>query len=157
MRRGAGAALVVAAAALTIWREPQYLVAPSFWAEERMLYFARAWDAGVLAGLAQVPVGYLDLYANVATTLAAVLVRTGICSLATAPRVTVMAALLAQLLPVVLVAAATAPAWGGAWRRAAAVAIVLFGARTGALWLNTIDSQIFLGLAAVVVLLGSAR
>jgi hypothetical protein len=153
MRRAAGAALVVAAAALTIWRGPQYVVAPSFWAEEGMLFFAQAWNAGGLAGLVQRPVGYLLLYANAATTLAASLVRAGICSLETAPRVTVMAALLAQLLPIVLLAAAKAPAWGGVWRRAGAAAIVLFGTRTGGQWLNTINSQTFLALAAVVVLL----
>ncbi len=158
--RAAGAALVVVAAALTIWRAPQYVAAPSFWAEEGMLYFAPAWNAGALAGLVQRPAGYLILYANLATTLAVALVRSGICSLESAPRVTVMAALLAQLLPVVLVAAAVAPAWGetsgGIWRRAAAIAIVLFAARTGGQWLNTINSQTFLTLAAVVVLLEPA-
>jgi hypothetical protein len=155
-RRTAGAALVVAAAALTIWRAPQYVAAPSFWAEEGMLYFAPAWNAGALVGLVQRPVGYLILYANMATTLAVALVRDGVCSLESAPRVTVMAALVAQLLPVVLVAAAASPAWGGPWRRAAAIAIVLFVARTGGQWLNTINSQTFLALAAVVVLLEPA-
>jgi hypothetical protein len=157
MKRAAGAALVVAAAALTIARAPQYVVAPSFWAEEGMLYFAQAWNAGALAGLVQRPVGYVLLYANLATTLAVVLVRAGVCSLEAAPRVTVVAALLAQLLPIVLVAAARAPAWGGVWRRAAAIAIVLFGTRTGGQWLNTVNSQIFLGLATVVVLLEPAH
>jgi hypothetical protein len=156
MSRAAGAVLVVAAVALTVWRAPHYVVAPSFWAEEGMLYFAQAWNAGPLAGLLQRPAGYLTLYANLATTLAAVLVRAGVCSLEAAPRVTAMAALLAQLLPIVLVAAALAPAWGGVWRRAAAIAIVLFGTRTGGLWLNTINSQTFLALAAVVVLLEPA-
>jgi hypothetical protein len=53
MSRAAGAVLVVAAVALTIWRAPQYVVAPSFWAEEGMLYFAQAWNAGPWAGLVQ--------------------------------------------------------------------------------------------------------
>lgn len=152
-RRVAGAVLVVAAAALTVWRAPQYIAAPSFWAEEGMLYFAPAWNVGALTGLVQRPVGYLILWANLATTLAVALVRTGVCSLESAPRVTVVAALLAQLLPVVLVAAAVQPAWGGLGRRAAAVAIVLIGTRTGGQWLNTINSQFFLALATVVVLL----
>jgi len=149
-------ALVVVAALLIVWRAPQYLVAPSFWAEDGMFFFAGAWNAGPLRGLVQRPAGYLVLYANVATSLAALLVQAGVISLATAPRVTAVAALLAQLVPVVLLAFARAPAWGGWWRRAGAIAIVLFGARTGGMWLNTVNSQYFLALAAIIVLLEPA-
>ena len=44
------ASLVVASLVLTIWRAPQYLVAPSFWAEDGALYFVGAWNGGVLQG-----------------------------------------------------------------------------------------------------------
>jgi hypothetical protein len=150
---GSRVALVAGALAATVWRAPQYFDAPSFWAEEGTLFFARAWNEGPLAGLTQHPGGYVDLYPNLVTTLAASLVRSGICPLAVAPRVTVLGALAVQLLPIALLAAAASPAWDGPWRRAAAIAAVLFPARTGGLWLNTINSQFFLALAVIVILL----
>jgi hypothetical protein len=150
------AAIVGAALALTIWRAPQYLVAPNFWAEDGLLFFAGAWNQGVGAGLVQRPLGYLQLYSNLAASLAAWLVGLGVVPLEAAPRVPAIAGLVAQLAPIVLVATAAAPAWGGAWRRAAAVAIVLFGSRTGGIWLDATNGQYFLALAAVVVLLEPA-
>jgi hypothetical protein len=152
----AAASLVLASLALTIWRAPQYLVAPSFWAEDGALYFVGAWNGGVLNGLIHRPTGYLNLWANLGTSLAAWLVSIGAITMTAAPRVTAVAALVAQLAPIALVATATSPIWGGPIRRAAAVGIVLFGARTGGMWLNTINSQYFLALAAVVVLLEPA-
>ena len=152
----AGAALVVAALTLTVWRGPQYLVAPNFWAEDGTLFFAGAWHGGLLHGLVQRPAGYLLLYPNLVTSLAVGLVRSDLISLAAAPRVTAAAALLAQLLPIALLAFAAAPAWGGIVRRAAAIAAVLFGTRTGGIWLNTVNSQFFLTLAVIVVLLEPA-
>src|SRR5688572_9127050 len=59
------APLVLAAAALIVWRAPRYLVAPSFWAEDGLLFFARASNGGVLQ---ERPAGYLSLYTNLATT-----------------------------------------------------------------------------------------
>ena len=38
-------ALVVAALGLMAWRGPQYLLAPSFWAEEGAFFFTQAWTA----------------------------------------------------------------------------------------------------------------
>jgi hypothetical protein len=149
----AAASLVLASLALTIWRAPQYLVAPSFWAEDGALYFAVAWNGGVLDGLVQRPTGYVNLWANLGTWLAAWLVKAGAISMTSAPRVTAVVALVAQLVPIALVATARSPVWGGPLRRAVAVAIVLVGARTGGMWLNTINSQYFLALAAIVVLL----
>jgi hypothetical protein len=151
------ASLVVVALVLTVWRAPQYLVAPSFWAEEGALYFVGAWNGGVLNGLVHRPTGYLNLWANLATSLAAWLVSIGAITMTSAPRVTAVAALVAQLAPIALVATATSPVWGGPIRRTVAVAIVLVGARTGGMWLNTINSQYFLALAAVVVLLEPAE
>ena len=150
------ASLVLGSLALTVWRAPQYLVAPSFWAEEGMFYFAGAWNGGVLYGLVQRPTGYLNLWANLGTSLAAWLVSVGAITMTSAPRVTAIAALMAQLAPIALVATALSPVWGGGLRRAVAVAIVLVGARTGGMWLNTINSQYFLALAAIVVLLEPA-
>ena len=153
----AGCTLVVAALALIVWRGTQYLVAPSFWAEDGALFFAGAWNSGPLAGLVQRPSGYLNLYANVATSMAAWLAGSGAISLVAAPRVTAVAGLLAQLVPITLLAFATAPAWGGWLRRAIAIAVVLFGTRTGGMWLNAVNAQYFLALGAVVVLLEPAH
>jgi hypothetical protein len=153
IRLVAAASLVVASAALMVWRAPQYLTAPSFWAEDGAYYFAGAWNGGVLHGLVQRPTGYLNLWANVGTSLAAWLVSIGAIGMTSAPRVTAVLAFVAQLVPIALVATAASPIWAGAIRRTVAVAIVLVGARTGGMWLNTINSQYFLALAAVVVLL----
>lgn len=152
----AAVAIVIGALVLTVWRAPQYLVAPCFWAEDGLFYFAGAWNQSIVAGVVQRPSGYLQLYANLAASFAAWLVGLGAIPLEAAPRVIALAALAAQLLPIALVVTAAESAWGGGWRRAAAVVLVLFGPRTGGMWLNATNSQYFLALAAVVVLLEPA-
>ena len=152
-RSTSGAVLVLLSLGLTVWRGPQYLATPNFWAEDGMLFFAGAWNSGPLHGLVQLPSGYLQLLPNLATSLAAWLVRSGALSLASAPRVTAVAGLLAQLVPIAVIAFAVAPTWGGVLRRAVAIAIVLVVPRTGNIWLNTVNSQFYLALAAIVILL----
>jgi len=44
----AATALVVAALALMVWRGPQYVVAPNFWAEDGAFFFSGAWNGGPL-------------------------------------------------------------------------------------------------------------
>jgi hypothetical protein len=145
--------LLLGAAFLMALRAPVYLSAPSFWAEEGTLYFAVAWGRPLREALTYRPAGYFLLPANVATTLAAALVRAGILQLARAPQVTVLVALAVQLLPVALIAWSRAPFWGGALRRSVGIAVVLFGALTDEIWLNTINSQPWLVVVAALLLL----
>jgi hypothetical protein len=148
--------LLLGAAAVMILRAPVYFSAPSFWAEEGTLYFGLAWTHPVHEALAYRPAGYLLLCANLATTLAAALVHGGLLPLARAPLVTVLASLAVQLLPVAVIAWSRAPFWDGALRRGVGVAIVLFGALTDEIWLNTINCQPWLVVAAALLLLEPA-
>jgi uncharacterized membrane protein len=145
--------LLLAAALAMITRAPVYLTAPSFWAEEGTLYFAAAWNESLGASLVYRPAGYLLLWANIATTVAARLARGGLLSLVHAPQVTVLFALVAQLVPVAVIAWSRAPFWGGPGRRAAGVVLVITGVLTDEIWLNTVNSQPWLVLAAALLLL----
>ena len=134
-------------------RAPIYLSEPSFWAEEGSLFFAVAWEQAPRAALTYRPTEYLVWWANLATTATATLVRLGAVPLARAPLVTVCFALAAQLLPVAVIAWSRAPFWGGPLRRVVAIAIVLFGVLTDEIWLNTVNSQHWLVLAAALLVL----
>ena len=147
--------LALAAAAMAL-RAPVYLSAPSFWAEEGTLYFAFAWDHALGDALRYRPAAYLVLSANVATAVAARLVRAGLLVLEHAPHVTVLWALAVQLVPIAVIAWSRAPFWNGRLRRAAGVAIVLFGGLSDEIWLNTINSQPWLTVAAALLLLEPA-
>ena len=152
-RRAWTGVVLVAAAVLMVARAPVYVTAPSFWAEEGTLLFAFAWNHTFAAALAYRPAGYLLLYATTATAIAAQLVRAGLVALEHAPRVTVLCALAMQLVPVALIAWSRAPFWDGILRRTAGVAIVLFGALTDEVWLNTINCQPWLTIATALLLL----
>ena len=145
--------LLLAAALAMLLRAPVYVTGPSFWAEEGTLYFATAWDHSLDESLVYRPAGYLLLWANLATTAAARLVRGGVLPLTHAPQVTVLFALAVQLLPVAVIACSRAPFWGGPVRRAIGVLVVLVGVLTDEIWLNTVNSQPWLVLAAVLLLL----
>jgi hypothetical protein len=146
-------ALLAGVMLATVLRAPVYFAAPSFWAEEGTLHFAFAWGHPLAAALAYRPAGYLGLYPSLATGVVARLVRGGLVALEQAPRLTVLFALAAQLLPVALIVWSRALFWDGALRRVVGVAIVLFGALTDEIWLNTINSQSWLTVAAALVLL----
>jgi hypothetical protein len=144
--------LLLAAAAIVV-RAPVYFSTPSFWAEEGAYHFAIAWERPPLAALTYQRAGYLNLWANLATTTAARLVRAGVISLTHAPFVTVTFAFAVQLLLVALIAWSRAPFWGGPGRRIVGIVAVLAGAMTDEIWLTTINSQHWLVLASVLLLL----
>ncbi len=140
---------MLAAAAMVV-RAPVYFTAPSFWAEEGSLFHAYAfmhrWDET----LTVTPVGYYLFYANLVALLAARM------PVAIAPLVTKLLALVIQLVPVALIATSDAPLWRSPPRRALGIAAVLFGALSGEIWLATINSQFYLTLVAVLVLIEPA-
>jgi hypothetical protein len=76
-----------------------------------------------------------------------------VLSLTHAPFVTVAFALAVQLLLVALIAWSRAPFWGGPGRRMVGIVAVLAGAMTDEIWLTTINSQHWLVLAGVLLLL----
>jgi len=142
--------LVVLAAAAIVARAPVYLVAPNFWAEEGTFFYVWArthhwWETVFFA-----PAGYYLLWANVAGLLGA------LAPVVEAPLVTKLAAFAVQLVPVALIAAGEAPLWQAPWRREIGIAAVLFGSLSGEIWLATVNSQSWLALVAVLVLLEPA-
>jgi hypothetical protein len=136
-----------------VLRAPVYLSEPSFWAEDGRLFFPVAWEHSPIEGLTHRPHGYLLFSANLSTTLAAVLVRAGLLSLAQAPLVIVLCAFAVQLLPVAIIAFSRAPFWGGPVRRLLAIVAVIVGGLHHETWLNTINSQPWLVVAASLLLL----
>jgi hypothetical protein len=139
--------LAVAAMAIVL-RAPALLSGDvGFWAEEGRVYFQYAWHHGAWAALWAPHQGYFALVPNLATVLATTV------PLERAPIVTAGAAATVQLLTVALVVFSRAALLDSALRRTLGVALVLLIARTDEMWLNTINSQVYLSLAAALVLL----
>jgi hypothetical protein len=149
--------LLLGAALVMVLRAPVYFSEPSFWAEDGQLFFPVAWERPPIEGLTHHPQGYLLLWANLSTTLAAVLVRTGLLSLARAPIVIVLCAFAVQLLPAAVIAFSQAPFWGGFVRRTLAIMAVVVGGLHHETWLNTINSQPWLVVTASLLLLEPAE
>jgi hypothetical protein len=139
-------------------RAPCFFLAPRLWAEEGACYFSNAyhwahtslWYKGIFYEFG----GYLHLWANLATTVAANCV-----ALENAPYVTLLFAIVAQLLPFVIVLWSESPFWRPPGRKLAGVLILLFAPLSGEVWLNTLQNQMYFTLAALLVLLerGPAR
>jgi hypothetical protein len=146
-----GFPLLAAALAAMVWREPAYLRAPSFFAEEGNVYFVHAWMDPWPRALLGAPSGYFLLFTNVAVLLAARAVP-----LVWSPYVTTLLSLSVQMLPVVLIAFAAAPEWRSPRRKVLGVAIVLFASLSDEIWLNTINSQGYFAVAVALVLLEPA-
>jgi hypothetical protein len=141
-------AVAVALGVAAMWaRHPAFFSEPRFWAEEGTVFFARAWTTPWWRMLVAVPLQYLSLYTNLAVALAASLVP-----LERAPLVTTLAALVAQAVPLVLLATAVAPEWRDG-RRYVAMAIVLFGSLSDEIWLTSLHSHYYFTLVAFVILL----
>ncbi len=137
--------------AAVILRHPGFFTHPRFWAEEGAFYFANAAAVAHTSqwyrGLTYTLHGYLALWPNLATTIAANLVR-----LETAPMVTTLMAFVVQLLPPTLVLWGRSDLWPSAGRKLVAVAIILLAPLSAEPWLNTINSQFYLALATVLIL-----
>ena len=132
------------------WRLPTVVGEGRFWAEEGMIYYARAWHMSALDALVALHSGYLNIVANVAT-----LVASRAVALEHAPMVTAGIALLIQLLPALLLATASEP-----WLRrpaplVAAMLLTVLPVRAGELWLNSITSHFHL-MACVGLILALA-
>lgn len=151
-RRHRLAALIVflAAAALMVLRGLHLLLAPRFLAEEGRHFYAYAYHHGFLESL--VYVYPKDSYLNFATNLA-VASSAHTVALEYAPFVTTYLALLVQLLPLAILVAGDSELFPS-WREKAIVGLILSLAPTasGEVWLSSLHSQVFLGLAAFLIL-----
>lgn len=146
-----GLPLLLAAAAIlaVVFRLPDIVAEPRFWAEEARVYFAHALTARPFDALLAPQQGYFSLVPNLATWLATRV------PLARAPEVTTGIALAVQALPAVVAAFGH-----GHWvhtpaKRIAAVLIVLLVGAAGELHATTICSQFHLAVLAAVIYLDS--
>ncbi len=147
-----GLFLFLAAAAVVLLRLPALFSEPRLWAEEGGRYYATAYRYSHgpqwYLGLLNVQRGYFALWPNLATTIAA-----NLTSVENAPHVTTWVAFLGQLLPLAIIAWGKADIWKAPWRRFAGVLVYLLIPISGEIWLNTINSQFYFALAAVLALL----
>ena len=147
LRPGLVALLLLAAAAFLVLRAPRVLLEGRFWAEEGSVYFASALAGGPSA-LLRPHQGYLNLATNLATGAAAL----PFVPLEAAPRVTVLAALLVQLLPAFLLLTRRAAWLPSPSARLAAAGLALLARPSDEVWLNSANAHFFLAVAAAVLL-----
>ncbi len=146
--RGRAVTLVLLAAALFLaLRAPRVLLEGRFWAEEGTVWFTAA-RSDALGALVQPHQGYLNLAANLAAGAASL----PFVPLEAAPRVTVLAALLVQLLPAFLLMTRRAAWLPSLTARVAAVGLYLVASPSDEVWLNTVSSHFVLGVAVAVLL-----
>lgn len=139
--------ILAAACGLMALRAPLLLQQPRFWAEEGKVYFSYAYANPIWKALLAPHQGYYHLFANVATLLALLV------PVRHAPMVTTLLAFASQALPLALVLWGTAPLWRTLPRKVLVMLIILLTPSSGECWLNTINSQFYLALAAALLLL----
>jgi len=101
---------ILCAILLIVIRDVRYFTNPRFWAEEGTLHFAYSYNHPWYQALIHPQVGYLNFYPNLATVLATLV------PLEFAPLVTTLAALLVQLIPIVIILLSSSMLWKG-WLR----------------------------------------
>lgn len=137
--------------AILVWRAPRLLLAPRFWAEEGHVYFKYAWEHSFLQTLFFIywKAGYFYLSINIASAIAAHLLP-----LEYAPFATAYTALLIQLVPFVIVLFGKSTLFTSTARKITACLCFLFlPSITHHAWLNVLNSQIWFGLIALLILL----
>ncbi len=146
---GAVAPLLLATGAIlaTVYRLPELLADPRFWAEEGRVYFVHALGAPPLPALLAPHQGYYSLIPNAATWFATLI------PLERAPVVTVAIALAVQILPAVVTATGHGPWVDTPLKRTTAVLTVLLVGAAGELHATTICSQFHLAVLAAVIYL----
>ena len=146
--------VLAAVVLVTASRAPLLLLEPRLIAEEASVYLVYARDHGVLPSLLLVPTsegpaGYLHLAANLAAVLEARLF-----ALEHAAAVSTAIAYLLQLVPFALVLWGRSVAWNTDRRRLLCCLLLLFApAVSPAVWLSTINSQVFCGVSSLLLLL----
>ncbi len=139
-------------------RAPRLIFEPRLWAEEASVYLAHACSHGVLSSLLLVPTasgpsGYFNLPANLAATLSVHLFAPE-----QAAAVALAVAFLLQLLPFALVLWGRSRFWSSPARRVVVCALFLFAPPVRPdVWLSPINSQVFCGIAGLVILTEDLR
>lgn len=141
---------VLALLVLSVVRSPDLLTEPRFWAEEASVHFRYAfhhpwWDSVIFV---YQRTGYLHLFANVTALLATWV------PMVHAPAVTTFLTLSALL--VIVWHILDTPSWLSSHLGHQVIVAAFFlmaPTATGEVWLNTINFQVYLGMAAGIILL----
>lgn len=144
-RHGVRVVLFLAVVLFIVWRQPELLTVPRFWAEEGTNYFAYAHTHSWWENLLHPQFGYYTLYNAIATSLAAA------APLEYAPAVTTWLALGVQAGVSAAVLWWRLPLLPALWQRA----VVAFGIQFLAysrIWLTTIGVQYFLCVLSFLIL-----
>jgi hypothetical protein len=144
-------AFLVTLAGLMVWRSPDLLLAPRFWAEEGSVYFEFAYEHSFIEALYFVDwrAGYLNLIASLTSAIAA-----NATPLEYAPFVTTYVSFIVQFVPFLIIFYGKSKVFRGIWKKIAGCLIILLTPTViGGVWLNTINLQIYFGLIAVLILL----
>ena len=128
-------------------RAPTLLTEPRLWAEEGTRYYPTALTHNWFQSLLQVQHGYYALWPNLAATLAA-----NFAPLSAAPLVTTSFALFAQVVPLALILWGQSHLWPNLPARLLGVTLYLLAPVAGEVWLNSINSQWFFSILAVLIL-----
>lgn len=139
-------ALFLGLTILTIWRKPELLVHPRFWAEEGKYYFSYAYNHSLLQNLTYPQFGYYTLYNSIVTSFATIF------PLELAPLVTTWGAFTVQLIVGFFVLWGDIPLLDTYAKRAAVLFLIpLLCFYTGS-WLNTIGVQYWLCILTFLIL-----
>ncbi|MBU6268233.1 MAG: hypothetical protein KGN34_11875 [Sphingomonadales bacterium] len=145
-------ALLAAFAALLLLRLPQAWLHGRFQNEEAAVFLAYAWHHPPAEALLRVFGGYLNLAANGLTVMLAGLLRHGLIPLEQAPRVTMIAATLVQLLPAALLLRGRARWLESRLAVVASLLVLAISPMTEEVFANVLHIQYHLALAAALVL-----
>ncbi|MGE4482524.1 hypothetical protein [Acidocella sp.] len=144
--------LLAGFAVLVLARLPNILLQGGrFWAEEGVVYFSHAWSHPWWQAWFTIHTGYINFIAGFGAWLGLEL-----GGLAHAPLVTVLLALLVQMLPPFIILTHAFPWRGSRLGSLVAVALCAVPPVTGEVWLNTITSQFHFALAASLILAAPA-
>jgi hypothetical protein len=133
---------------LSLSRQPADMLNPGFWGEAGPSAFAPAYNDGFLATFFDTISGYQHLALRTTAGLALLV------PLSLAPLVFKVAALLIQCLPALYLVARPLPGMGGGWPlRSIMAAIYLLAPNSHEVYLNVVNSQWHLTVAACLILL----
>lgn len=133
---------------LILIRVPALLWPGRFWAEEGSIYFREAYKDPPIAVIMRSNLGYYSLFNKLSCVVAAHAVP-----ISYAPVVTAVFALFVQLLPIASLLFSRLDSMASAMLKVCACFVILLVQPNQEVWLNTINSQFFLCVAAAVVLM----
>lgn len=134
--------------ALILLRAAPIILSPRFVSEDGAVFFQYALDYPWFDALIAPHMGYYSLFANLSTVLAA-----NVASLENAPALPMIFALIAQLLPCMVVLCAKGKLFDCNWKKLAVLGIVLFAPTTRGIWLCVHTSIFHFGITALLILI----